>query len=278
MKVNEFESCGAGCGIYLIRNLINNRVYIGQTTRKFKVRWQEYVAITKNLDAKKNITAIILAMRKYGIENFDFSILEICKKESLDEREQFWIKTFNADSHNNYNQTAGGQNAALKSSKPLWFSELVNELKNTTVSFTFLADKYNISDSLVCDINYGRRYYDSNIIYPIRPIISGLKMQIIDAIKNSKLTFEEIAVKYNCSLSTIKRINAGTGKYKIIGQIYPLRPLKKLDFDKIIELLSTTDLSFEDIAKLTNATSSSIYKINQGIRNFKENLSYPIRK
>lgn len=280
MKVNEFESCGAGCGIYLIRNLVNQRVYVGQTSRKFSSRWKEYVTITKNLSAKKNVTAIILAMRKYGIDNFDFSILEQCQKDQLDSREQFWINAFKADSHNNYNQTAGGQNKNLKSAKPLWFEDLVEELQHSQKTFEVLAKKYNISTNLVYGINAGRRHYDQSLDYPLRSCHAArhINLSLLCAIKDSDKTFEEIAVEYNCSISTIKRINSGNGNYRLSGYEYPLRKIKKLDLEKIIELLSTTNLSFDNIAKITNTNYDSIRKINLGLRNFNNKLNYPIRK
>ena len=51
-----------------------------------------------------------------------------------------------------------------------------------------------------------------------------------------------------------------------------------MDTNNIINLLQNSDLTFEEIAKITNRTLSSIKKINQGTRGFKENLNYPLRK
>ena len=114
MRITDFKYCGLACGIYLIKNLINQRVYVGQTCRKFKERWTEHVNLALNLNARFNVTPIILALRKYGVENFDFSVLELCAKEELDAREQFWIRVFNADSKDNYNL----QNFSIALTKP----------------------------------------------------------------------------------------------------------------------------------------------------------------
>lgn len=52
-------------------------------------------------------TGVDLAIKKYGIENFDFSIIEECSPDFLDERERYWISYY--DSYNNgYNRTPGG--------------------------------------------------------------------------------------------------------------------------------------------------------------------------
>ena len=51
-----------------------------------------------------------MAMQKYGIENFTLSILELCDKSKLNEREKFWIKKLNTNDKNcGYNLTEGGQ-------------------------------------------------------------------------------------------------------------------------------------------------------------------------
>lgn len=50
-------------------------------------------------------------MRKYGIENFDFTIVEECKDEEMSEREIFWIKALDTYISNGkgYNMTHGGE-------------------------------------------------------------------------------------------------------------------------------------------------------------------------
>ena len=67
------------CGIYKIENLINGKVYIGQSI-EIEKRWQ------KHLNAKDDFL-IHKALRKYGKSNFSFSILEECAINELDARE-----------------------------------------------------------------------------------------------------------------------------------------------------------------------------------------------
>ena len=72
----------------MITNKINNKKYIGQSIR-IETRWREH----KNsyLRNDKN-THLYNAMKKYGLENFDFIILEERKKEELNNREKYWIQ------------------------------------------------------------------------------------------------------------------------------------------------------------------------------------------
>lgn len=75
-------------GIYLIRNTINNKVYIGQST-DIERRWVEHKR-KYSLEKNKNII-LYKAFKKYGLDNFSFEILEECKEEELNERETFYI-------------------------------------------------------------------------------------------------------------------------------------------------------------------------------------------
>lgn len=51
------------------------------------------------------------AIRKYGIENFAFEVLEECAEALLNEREIYWIAKLNSK-QNGYNMTDGGDSTA----------------------------------------------------------------------------------------------------------------------------------------------------------------------
>lgn len=89
--------------IYIIKNTINEKVYIGQTSRTLEIRWKEYLRHYKRGDQ-----AIYAAMRKYGIENFFVEKIEECEEDRLDEREIYWIQKYNSF-NNGYNSTLGGR-------------------------------------------------------------------------------------------------------------------------------------------------------------------------
>jgi group I intron endonuclease len=89
--------------IYRLRNMINDKNYIGQT-KNFERRMIRHEADSKHPEPMYKIHR---ALKKYGFDNFEVTILEECQKEILDERETNWISHF--DSHNNgYNMTGGG--------------------------------------------------------------------------------------------------------------------------------------------------------------------------
>ena len=96
-------------GIYQITNLINGKKYIGQSNN-IKKRWNEHKFWATHAD--ENNFYIYRAMKKYGLENFEFSVLEECPKDQLNEREEYWIQYYHTYVHDNqcngYNLTPGG--------------------------------------------------------------------------------------------------------------------------------------------------------------------------
>ena len=61
------------CGIYAIKNKINDKIYIGRSTDIHR-RWVDHIRAAKKNDQCK----IHLAMRELGIENFYLEIIESC--------------------------------------------------------------------------------------------------------------------------------------------------------------------------------------------------------
>ena len=79
----------APSGIYKITRIKTGEIYIGKST-DIKKRWGEH---TKTAYGVGSIAHSILhtTIRKDGIENFTFELLEEVPKEKLTEREKYWI-------------------------------------------------------------------------------------------------------------------------------------------------------------------------------------------
>ncbi|MGN1124939.1 MAG: GIY-YIG nuclease family protein [Candidatus Gastranaerophilaceae bacterium] len=91
-------------GIYIIRNVVNNKCYIGQS-QNIETRIREHKYLLRN--NKYGNLKIQNAWNKYGEDNFVFEVIEECMIDELDELEIFYIKKY--DSHyNGYNNTDGG--------------------------------------------------------------------------------------------------------------------------------------------------------------------------
>lgn len=91
----------------MIKNKVNSKVYIGQSIDIYK-RWDEHKRGFTNKYKKTN-NHLQKAWNKYGEENFEFSIVEKCKRSLLNKREIFWIKELGSfNKANGYNKTSGG--------------------------------------------------------------------------------------------------------------------------------------------------------------------------
>lgn len=91
--------------IYKVTNIINNKSYIGLTSRYFETRRYEHIYESK----KNGVFKFHQALRKYPNDNFTWEILEdgLESIKIANEREIYYIKHF--DSYfNGYNMTKGG--------------------------------------------------------------------------------------------------------------------------------------------------------------------------
>lgn len=92
------------CGIYIIKNIITNTVYIGKSININNRLRDHKSSLISNKHKNKYLQR---AFNKYGLENFLFEILEECECEKLNEKEIYYIKKFNS-LNEGYNMTGGG--------------------------------------------------------------------------------------------------------------------------------------------------------------------------
>jgi group I intron endonuclease len=94
-------------GIYKITNKCNNHIYIGKSNN-IERRFNDHKRLALTEGHKEFNKSLYCAIRKYGIENFIFEIIEELEDYTKSgEREQYWINYY--DSYNNgYNESLGG--------------------------------------------------------------------------------------------------------------------------------------------------------------------------
>jgi group I intron endonuclease len=96
--------------IYLIRNLLNGKGYVGQTQMSVAERFRKH---KENARCNENL-AICRAIRKHGPENFTITEIATCDSVFLNDLEKHFIemfRTFGPDGHG-YNMTPGGDTFA----------------------------------------------------------------------------------------------------------------------------------------------------------------------
>lgn len=94
--------------IYMIKNTVNGKIYIGQTVQFLNQRW------SKHINAKKN-TYLAFALDKYGRDKFTIEQIDTAQTlDELNQKEQYWISFYNStDREIGYNIKAGGENHLL---------------------------------------------------------------------------------------------------------------------------------------------------------------------
>lgn len=101
--------------IYVVTNKINGKQYVGQTTKGLEQRKKEHLYEARG---KRFNYPLYNAIRKYGEENFEWSILEenVKKQSHLDILEKFWIIKLKTRGEYGYNIREGGSNGKLAES------------------------------------------------------------------------------------------------------------------------------------------------------------------
>lgn len=159
-------------GIYKITNLINNKIYIGQSINIEK-RWEEHRRSVNYINNHTYNYPLYRAIRRYGLNNFTFEIIEECNINELTEKEQYWINYYNSIVPNGYNQEQAidskkGENcnwAILNKEK---INQIIDLLKNSNLLINQIAKQFNVSSSCIEDINKGKNWVQDNLEYPIR--------------------------------------------------------------------------------------------------------------
>lgn len=87
-------------GIYIIKNTINNKVYVGSAVNLHN----RFIGHTHQFNNQKHNQRFQNFVNKYGIETLLFYLLEYCKIDELIEKEQYWIDYYQSyNSKNGYN-------------------------------------------------------------------------------------------------------------------------------------------------------------------------------
>ena len=112
--------------IYLIRNLVNGKGYVGQTEVSVHLRFLKH----KENARLKIDSALYSAIRKYGQENFVAFEIVSCDTLLLDDLEKYYVNFFGtfAPFGHGYNMTRGGDSAPRQKG---WHQSEASKLKNS---------------------------------------------------------------------------------------------------------------------------------------------------
>ena len=112
--------------IYRILNKLTKKCYIGETKCiDVSRRWNQH---RQTIEINKGCPALRDAVKKYGIDNFEFSVLIICFDDERFKYEIEYIKKYNSVVPNGYNITNGGEGGGFQGKTHT--EEVKNIIKN----------------------------------------------------------------------------------------------------------------------------------------------------
>ncbi len=170
--------------IYIIKNLINDKVYIGQTSRSIEARWNQHKAAA--LRGENQGIILYNAIRKYFVENFYLSQLEEVDLNNLNVREKYWIKFYNSQTPNGYNIRAGGEDPGRKEVYKI--DILTNNIIECYGSAMAAAEANNIDLSLLTKVCRGEQESCGNFKWSYAENYTSLKT------KNSKTNIKSFKI------------------------------------------------------------------------------------
>lgn len=208
------------CGIYKITNKINDKCYIGQSFN-IEERWKQHITTERKRYPNK---LLYKAFNKYGVNNFDFQIIEECSEESLNTKEQYWIQyyhsciydekgygyncTFGGDG----NRTGGGENSPgnilTQSEVDIIQQMLINNYESKNIFNKFPKLTYGMLSA----INQGHSWHNKTLSYPLKPLSDNciFSQKQVNEIRNKYKTClysqKELAKEYKCGIETIRSI------------------------------------------------------------------------
>jgi group I intron endonuclease len=197
VKFLETRRLKMSCGIYKIENLINGKVYIGQSVH-IERRWREH-----KQDADRLVGKAIL---KHGEENFIFSILEEPLVSQLDEREIYYIQKFNSLVPNGYNLLSGGyansNNYTNLSLQNIY--EIHGLIIDDIMTFEEIAEKFSVCRRTITRINGGYTYRQDGFSYPLKKKTADIHSCLVCG---KEITTKNLYCSIQCSSKSQRKID-----------------------------------------------------------------------
>jgi hypothetical protein len=181
--------------IYIIKNDVNSKVYVGQTTLPLEKRFYGHIKPSAR-DRRYNYK-LYKAFKTIGVQHFYPETLEEnVVVDKLDEKEIYYIDKYNSY-YNGYNGTRGGKGGVLIIEKE--YRDIINAYESG-VSTSEIAKKYS-----VCSATILRVLHKNGISLHDSKYKSFGKSKFIKMWYEKKLTIPQMAEYYQVDPKTIRR-------------------------------------------------------------------------
>jgi group I intron endonuclease len=252
------------CGIYKIRNIKNNKIYIGSSYNILN-RWKQHkYQLNKNIHNNEHLQR---AWNKYGKRNFEFIIIEVIEiidiyknmKDYIFEREQYWI-----DKTNCCNELIG-YNIARKAGSKLGVKDSIKTKNKKSLAMLKPERRLIASKTMIKTNNkrYKQLGKDMCINYTT---LSNKDIIDINNLILKGFSDLDISQRYKVNKYTINDIRRGKTWSHITGIQYNKRNTKvsKDIALKIFNLLQNGE-SIKAICDIFNVNNDVVYNIKNGV-------------
>ena len=198
-------------GIYVIRNKVNDKVYIGQS-KDIDGRWRQHLShLRRGIHKNEHLQN---AWNKYGEINFEFSILELCDVCDMDNLERYYIKKYDSINANfGYNRESGGnikKKASIETREKISKNH-ANVSKENNPFYNKKHSKESIQ-KFMNNENYTNRKHkgiDSHTCVISEEVAREIKEHFSDGHKPYRGEITDIAKKHNINTNIVSHIKNG---------------------------------------------------------------------
>lgn len=228
--------------IYIIKNTVNDKVYIGQTVMTVRERFMTHMK--PSTSKKKGSYKLYNAVNKYGKDKFYVETLEEgIPVEQLDEKEIAYIQQYNSFLEG-YNSTPGGDGRIINK---VTNEEYMLDMAKCGIDSHEIAKVFGVNKATVI-----RTLHKLGFYYHV-------DRQRVYALSKAGMANKDIAAELGCHPYTVHRILESFNIRK-----RKERMVQRKDFDyESFELDYVNQMPICEICKKYNITKSTFYRIKK---------------
>lgn len=190
--------------IYLIKNEVNNKMYIGQTIQPVEKRFKQHLKLLETNEKQ----AISKAIKSIGKDKFSYEVLDtgIENYETLNKLEEFYIKQYNTLSPFGYNLCPGGQKWRRVSVFTKDDENKIISMYEKGMSTRGIGELYSVSPSTISGVLRRNNIKIRAKNHKLPDRTSKLTLEIMEELYVQKgMKMKDIAEELNVNVRTVNR-------------------------------------------------------------------------